>query len=147
MPGPLGIEADIIARIKDALTWPGTVASSAAIGALDIEVAGLALPLVMVSPGGAQVTDQSRNADHVIERQDWTIAILDRQRPDREALTMDFALLDSFILGIIGALTGWQPAQGLRPLRYQSRDPQSLSDGYVEVTLRFTTDFHLSAQE
>lgn len=147
MTGPLGVENAILDRLAEVLDPATRVASGAAISALGLDLGALALPLVVVEPQAAQVSDLSARGSHVIEDQSWLVSLTARHTADPERLRSDYSEIDPVIMSIIGGLTGWKASTAVRELRYQGREDFIHEPGLIEVGLLFSTFYHLDAPQ
>lgn len=149
MSGPLGIEADIITRLREQIGEPSTVASGAAVDALNMSFEDFAtqhnFPLITVLPAGGQRFDQAGRGRATAFTNAWHISILARHVVD-ELLVTDYSELDLVARAVIDALSGWQPASGTRPLIFETWPVPSIDrekyPGFVEFVLGFSNVYH-----
>lgn len=133
----LGIELELIARLKEKI--PGvTVASGAAMAGASVDVAKLE-PILLVQSGEATVSSVSHNATGIIEEQTWMVAVVMELIPDADGLLLkNYTAVDALISSVVKALSGFVSPYIMGALAYTGRDAPSIEPGLIEVSLRFS---------
>lgn len=134
------LKAELPAEFDGAPLRVASVASAAGV----FNIAAV-LPIVLLVPGEAPVTDVDRGRG-LIDVREWFVVAALAHKPDMQNLQATYQAGGQLLGQVVQALAGWAPAlNGFRELRFAGREAPEIDVDHVRFPLRFTVQRFYSA--